>query len=164
MNKIIIDGYNLIRRVPELAKYIEVSLERARDELLRLLKSYTMSKQVEIIVAFDGQQPPLGIDAPYDTRRLKVRFSRQPFKADPMIKNMIASAAKPKSVAVVTDDGDIRRFAVSKRASVISSPDFFHLLIKRSERKAADQSRDHNMSEDELAEWLKLFEEGGTSE
>ncbi|MFQ5648686.1 MAG: NYN domain-containing protein [bacterium] len=159
VNKIIIDGYNLIHRVPELAKSLETSLEHARDGLVRRLRSYALRKQVEITVVFDGTAPPLGIDEPQAGRRLKIVFSRSPTKADPVIQNLIQNAPNRKCLTIVSDDAEIVRFARTRQASVLSTRAFFDRLRRRSQQHDLQQKFDGGLTEEELAEWLKLFGE-----
>ena len=52
--RIIIDGYNLIRRVPELREIDRADLEEARESLLRELSAYRSGKGHRITVVFDG--------------------------------------------------------------------------------------------------------------
>lgn len=164
MNKIIIDGYNLIHRVPELAKILEVSLEQARDELIRLIKRYLLSKQVEIIVVFDGNHSQIGIENAHQTRKLKIVFSKYPFKADPMIKNLIGNESNKKSLTIVTDDSDIIQFAKANKTRVSASADFHNLLVKRFQSPEIYNKYDRELSDEELTEWLKLFGENESRE
>lgn len=159
MNKIIIDGYNLIHAVPDLAAEMAASLEQAREQLLRLLKSYCLSKRVQITVVFDGTLPPLGIDPPQPGKNLKVVFSRAPFKADPLIKKMVRDESKKKSLTVVSNDSDIRKYALGQLAKVLSTDEFYARLTKRSAKLRVEQKFDGEMSESELAEWKRLFGE-----
>lgn len=161
MNKIIIDGYNLIHAIPELAAAIETSLEHARNLLLERLKSYTIRKSVSVIVVFDGTHPPMGIDEPAFSRNLTVKFSRTPFKADPMIMNLVRHEKNKKSLIVVSDDHEIIDFACQNHASVLGSGAFFKRLAtpSRSRVKTVEQKFTSEMSEEELAEWMRLFGE-----
>ena len=161
MNKIIVDGYNLIHAIPELAEAIETSLEHARNLLLARLKSYTIRKSVAVIVVFDGTQPPLGVDEPVSTRNLIVKFSRTPFKADPLIMNLVRQEPNRKSLTVVSDDREIGDFARQNNAGVLSSQAFFERITRRSEAgsRHVEQKFNSEMSDEELAEWMRLFGE-----
>lgn len=52
--RIVIDGYNLIRQVPELADLDRMDLEVGRDHLIRELSGYRAGKGHRITVVFDG--------------------------------------------------------------------------------------------------------------
>lgn len=160
MNKIIIDGYNVIFRTPELRKLAKQNLEEARDEFIRLVKNYVSVKQVFVTIIFDGTEPPLGVDDERYGKRLLVTFSRNPFKADPLIKENIRKSSNPKAITLVTDDLDIVRFAKNKHTRVMTTTEFFQLLHKRHQDIAQDYSKEPELTEDELAEWLRLFDAG----
>ena len=159
MNQYIIDGYNLIHSIPVLAKYLEESLEAAREELLRYVKNYLASKSVEIIVVFDGSEPPIEVDPPHPGKELKIHFSRSPFKADPMIKNLIRSEGNKQSLTLVSDDSELVRFAKMNHAKVSSTKVFFETLEKPFKCQDIYKKYDRDLSQDELDEWLKLFGE-----
>ncbi len=160
MNKIIIDGYNVIFCTPELRKLAKQNLEQARNEFIRLVKNYVTIKQVFVTIVFDGTQPPFGVDNAHYGKRLFVKFSRNPFKADPLIKENIRSSSNPKAITLVTDDLDIVRFAKNKHARVMTTAEFYQLLHKRHQDNRQSHSEEPKLTEDELAEWLRLFGAG----
>ncbi len=160
MNKIIIDGYNFIHAIPELAAHLQESLERAREALLSLLKTYCYRREVKVVVVFDGTFPPFGVDPPHPSGSLQVRFSRSPFKADPMIKTLIEKEKAGKRLTIVTNDMDIVRFATANYAKTSSCEAFFEIVKKRTDvAEQNDKKYDRDLSEEELADWLRLFGE-----
>ncbi len=159
MNKIIIDGYNMIHRVPELCQFLSESLERSREELIRQLKSYLLTKKVEATLIFDGNHPPIGIDPIRQSRSLKIIFSRYPFKADPLIKELIKKEQHQKSLIIVTDDSDIIQFAKTHQTKVLSTVEFYNRMMKRFQNHDIYHKFDKDLSEEELAEWLRIFGE-----
>lgn len=158
MNKIIVDGYNVIHRIPELRHFLDVSLERAREELLRLLKSYLLNKKLKITVVFDGQHP-MGREQELSTPKLRVVFSNHPFKADPYIKRLVAKEKNKKALAMVSDDSDLVQFAGAFQVKVMSTSAFYELLSKRAKTNDIHNKFDHELSEEELSEWLEIFGE-----
>src|SRR2546427_11493158 len=75
----LIDGYNVIRRDPELRAREAESLEAGRRALLHLLARAHRGPRDEFTVVFDGARgsggaPPAG--------RIRVIFSRPPLTAD----------------------------------------------------------------------------------
>jgi predicted RNA-binding protein with PIN domain len=159
MNKIIIDGYNVIHRVPELRQFLETSLEDARDALLQRLKSYLLNKEIEIIVVFDGSEAPPGLPPIEHHRRLKVIFSRRPFKADPVIISLISGTPKAQSLIIISDDGEIKHAAKSAGAAAISTNDFYSRLTKRFMSEESTSVPGRELTSEELQEWLKIFGE-----
>lgn len=159
MNLIIVDGYNLIHGVPKLRRFLEHSLERARNELLDLLASYLTVRKVKIIVVFDGQAAQ-GEAPTLRKRNLHVMFSESAGRADAAIKRLLARQSNPKSASVVSDDSDLIRFARANQAGVLSSKEFYALLTKRRrnvKKNGIYDKFDGEMSEEELAEWMELF-------
>ena len=159
MNKIIIDGYNMIHRVPELRAHLEKSLECGRDELIRLLKTYLLNKKIQITVVFDGTEAPPGLSSVQDYRSLKVVFSRYPFKADPLIISLIAREKAKRSLIVVSDDSEITQNPQSNQTLVLSTHAFYHRLISRQQACDIENKFDRELSQEELNEWLKIFGE-----
>jgi hypothetical protein len=83
--RILIDGYNLIRRVPDLKRLERTDMEKARDALVRELSVYRMGKKHRICVVFDGAEAiHLGSGAE-KVRGISVRFSPRGSSADQVI-------------------------------------------------------------------------------
>jgi predicted RNA-binding protein with PIN domain len=158
VNKVVIDGYNLIHSVPELRRELEISLEKGREALMKKLQSYLASRQVRITVVFDGSEPPPGVDPSFYGASLSVRFSRNPFKADPLIKEIIRSSDSKRSVTLVSKDADIVQYARSRKVNVLE-PEAFYNRLEKEYRTSDNESDTRDMSDDELADWLKLFGE-----
>lgn len=157
MNKIIIDGYNMIHRVPDLCKFLDESLEKARNELILQLKSYLMRSKVEITLVFDGNQPVFGSDASNSHKYLRIIFSKYPFKADPLIKDLIKREQKKKSLILVSDDADIIQHAKSHGSKVLSPVAFYQRIEGRFHGKELNNKFDQEMTEEELSKWLEIF-------
>jgi len=158
MNVIIVDGYNIIHGIPGLRRYLDVSLERARDELIALVKAYQLNKKVNVTLVFDGQ--PSQLSATESRGRFKVMFSKSPGTADEVIERIVRRHAHPRSTTVVTDDAELARFVRSYQAQVWSTDEFYTMLTKR--RRCAKKNGiydkfENEMTEEELAEWMQLF-------
>ena len=156
MNKIIIDGYNMIHLVPELRQFLDESLERARDELIRKLKSYLLNKKIFIAVVFDGNHPA-GVPVNERNRNLEIKFSSYPFKADPLIKKLIQKEKNKGALTIVTHDSDLVTFANAEHAIAISPEEFWERLNKRQQQNGIFDKFDRELSDDELAEWKEIF-------
>ena len=157
MNKIVIDGYNMIHGVPQLRRFLEVSLERSRDELIRLLKSYLSNKRVEVSVVFDGDLTPAGVEPFEQNRSLRVVFSQYPIKADQIILDLISKEKHKKGMIIVSDDSEILQHARSHETLVLSTRAFYDRLVRRFQSDEISSNRDKELSQEELAEWLAIF-------
>lgn len=147
----------MIHRVPTLCRFLDVSLERAREELILHLKSYLIHHKVHVILVFDGAHPSIGLESRNPNSSFKVLFSKFPFKADPVIKDLITKEEKKRSLTIVTDDADIIRYAQAQNAKFLSPVNFYARLEKRSVRKELNNKYDQDLSEEELSEWLQIF-------
>lgn len=157
MNKIIIDGYNMIHRVPELRQYLNESLEKARDELILLLKSYLVRSEAVITLVFDGNLPPFDFGASSPHKYLTIKFSKFPLKADSLIKDLIKKEENKKSLTVVSEDSDIIQYAKSQRVKVLTPVAFYQRIEKRFAGKELNNKFDVEMTEEELSQWLEIF-------
>ena len=158
--RIVVDGYNLIHAMPELARLVANDLERARDALAWKLAVYRSGRGVRVTVVFDGcdaatqqTRPPGGVE---------VVFSRAPQNADAKIKTMLALEKSPRSWTVVTSDNSIVRYARDYGAKTIPSAEFAAKLgstiPKLGPNRPAPQ--DTPMTPSEVSEWEEYFRKG----
>jgi predicted RNA-binding protein with PIN domain len=156
----VVDGYNLIHAMPELARLVGNDLERARDGLVAKLAVYRSGRSVRVTVVFDGRgtagqqtRPPGGIE---------VVFSRAPQTADTKIKNMISLEKSPRSWTVVTSDNCIVRYARDYGAKTIPSAEFAAKLGPAIPKLGPNRpaAQDTPMSRAEVAEWEEFFRKG----
>jgi len=158
--RIVIDGYNLIYAMPELARLVNSDLELARDGLVSKLAVYRSGRGVRVTVVFDGQsmavqqgRPPGGIE---------VVFSRAPQNADAKIKNMLALEKSPKSWTIVTSDNSIVLYARDYGAKTIPSAEFAAKLGPGVPKLGPNRppAQDAPMSAAEVSEWEEYFRQG----
>ena len=158
--RIVVDGYNLIYAMPELARLVNSDLERARDGLVAKLAVYRSGRNVRVTVVFDGRsavaqqtRPPGGIE---------VVFSRAPQNADTKIKNMLALEKSPKSWTVVTSDHSIVLYARDYGAKTIPSAEFAAKLGNTIPNLGPNRPapRDMPMTPAEVSEWEEYFRKG----
>jgi predicted RNA-binding protein with PIN domain len=151
----LIDGYNLLHQFPELRKKMEYDLENARNSLLARLSGFALSKGVLLSVVFDGAGEP--DPASSGGRSVRVRFSRPPEKADPLIKKMIAERKRDEELILVSSDRDIGDYARLCGVKVESSQSFAQLMERQPESPSDAHRTDRTMSEREMQEWMNLF-------
>lgn len=158
--RIVVDGYNLIHAMPELARLVGTDLERARDALVAKLAVYRSQRNIRVTVVFDGRgsagqqtRPPGGVE---------VIFSRAPQNADAKIKNLISLEKSPKSWTVVTSDNSIVIFARDFGAKTIPSAEFAAKLGSTIPKLGPNRpvQKDAPMSSVEVAEWEEYFRRG----
>jgi|APSaa5957512535_1039671.scaffolds.fasta_scaffold149286_1 uncharacterized protein len=123
---LIIDGYNLIRQVHDLARYERESMERAREVLIEKLALYRKIKRHKVTVVFDGVLNMSESPSTYKQAGVAVCFSSDVEKADDVIKRMVNQ--QTQAVTVVTSDRDILNHAEKQGAATIYSPQFYERL------------------------------------
>ena len=148
---ILIDGHNLIGRMPAL------SLADPDDErrLLALLLSYRARTRKAVTVVFD----PGGAFALPETQRhggVEVVFASHGSSADQVIVRRVRRSRDPAGITVVTSDRELAGEAASYGARVKSAEVFAAEL----NALARDRSEGDNspLSAAELEAWLALFQ------
>jgi predicted RNA-binding protein with PIN domain len=124
---IIIDGYNLIRRSPELAGLDRQDLQSGRDALVDLLAAYKKLKPHKITVVFDGTAEPSLYGSRDRARGIAIRFSHGGESADDVIRRM-ARREKAKAL-VVSSDREIMTAAEAAGATVMDSAAFEDKMV-----------------------------------
>ena len=119
--RIIIDGYNLIRRIPELRTLEREGLEEGRGGLVRELSTYRAGKGHKITVVFDGAEAIHLGGGSEKMAGIAIRYSARGQSADTVIREMCRAG---QADVVVTADREIMDAA--RRAGVTPvGPDLF---------------------------------------
>ena len=152
---ILIDGHNLVGRLPAL------SLEDPDDEekLVRLLQSYQARTGKAMTVVFDAGEP----SARRGTRsvgKIKVVFASYRSSADKVIVHQVGKAHHPPDWLVVTSDRELASRVTGLGARVKSSDEF--ALELDSPPGEAPTWKDQAPPPEEVDWWLEVF--GGGSE
>lgn len=158
---IIIDGFNLIYKFPNLESMMyENRLDLARKGLLEILDEFNRIKTEEIKVIFDGKKNPSDDRTRDHFRNIDIYFSLN-YSADYIIKELVRKSINPKMITVVTSDRDISVFVKRFRAKVIKSEAFAATIIKEIEdsRLSAVREKDDDpvLSQEEIDYWEERF-------
>ena len=119
---IIIDGYNLIRQSPELARLDRQDLQLGRDALVDMLAAYKKLKPHKITVVFDGTAGPSLYGSRDRAKGIAILYSHGGESADDVIRRM-AHREKAKAL-VVSSDREVMTAAESAGATVMGSAAF----------------------------------------
>jgi len=125
---LIIDGYNLIRRVPVLARAESLSLETGRSRLFECLARYRSRTGHRILVVFDGApggEAWRGVEARYHT------------PAD----DLIVARAGPGAL-VVTSDREVASRAQARGALICTSEEFGRRLFMPQGASSCDEDNE----------------------
>ena len=126
--RLLIDGYNVIRRDPDLRAHEAESLQAGRTALLRLVADAARAGGDRFTVVFDGALAagPAGAGG-----QVEVTFSRPPEKADDVLVRLARQLGA--GAAVVTSDRAVRDAAGRAGCAVISAEQFLDALSGESE-------------------------------
>ena len=120
---VIIDGYNLIRRLPDLRQYERESLEAGRAALVQMLAAYRRARgQHRITVVFDGGSNPAGHAGAGRVAGIDVRFSPPGQTADAVIRRLAQEGRA--GALVVSSDREVARAAAASGAAAASCEEF----------------------------------------
>jgi predicted RNA-binding protein with PIN domain len=151
---IVVDGYNLILRSPELKPGPGRTLREAREKLVNLLSWAIGTGESTFLVVFDGAE-----GAPHDLGggRVEVRFSRPPEKADDVIRKLVEEQIdRVERLTVVTSDLEVARHARAMGAD-ISLADLFMGSMLSPRAGSETPEKPATLSRKELEQWAELF-------
>lgn len=169
MQRIIVDGYNLMHARPDLRPRGAGGLEAARRHLVERLRAYVVRRAVRVTVVFDGAGHLADTERTVPGK-LQVVYSAAGQSADDVIVEALRMSSNPREYIVVTSDmADIGRAAREMGARVVPSREF----LERLERPAPPGPSEGKTSGGEDADvdyWLERFRgredtpEGGDEE
>jgi predicted RNA-binding protein with PIN domain len=149
---ILIDGHNLIGRLPT------ISLQDPDDEekLVRLLRSYRARTGKALSVVFDPG-PTFSLPQTQRGGGVEVVFAAHGSSADAVIARRVRRSRNPQEWRVVTSDAELAATVAGLGARVQASEEFAAELaaVQDTESERADVS----LSPDEVEAWLSLFQD-----
>jgi predicted RNA-binding protein with PIN domain len=158
---LLIDGFNLIYKFPELEeKMLRGMLEEARAGLLDRLKEFQRIKKSQIRVVFDGKKRPSHNTRSERVGTIDVYYSMD-YSADYLIKEFIKKDPNPKMSTVVTSDKDILFYVNRFKVKTMTSEKFADFVTRTIEEHAVEtlpeKEENPRLSDDELTFWERLF-------
>jgi len=116
---LLIDGYNVIHRIPELKQGLSVSLENSRQKLALMISGWKHGHPgTECVIVFDGEHQISG-GPNQRLAGIPCRFTRTSHGADAEIIRIVREHRGDKSeIAVVSDDNSIRNSCRAHGAAV----------------------------------------------
>ena len=163
---IIIDGYNVILRSPQLKPGDNRTLQESREKLVNLLAWTVGGDTARFIIVFDGA---MQAGPPEKSGRVEVRFSSPPRKADDDIRDLVEDTVeRGMRVTVVTADLEVARHARVMGAD-ISLSDLFLASVFGSRTAKGDTSdavseKPAALSKKEVEEWAAVFKKRAKGE
>jgi len=156
---IIVDGYNVILRSPQLKPGSDRTLRESREKLVNLLSWALGSGDAKFVVVFDGAEL-MGRDE--REGRVEVRYSRPPAKADDLIRALVEERLpKVERLTVVTSDLEVARHARAMGATVALADLFLASTIGAAAGETPEPpEKPATLSKREIEEWAELFKRG----
>lgn len=119
---LLVDGYNVIHKIPELKAALAGGLESARQKLALLVSAWRFGHpQTDCAIIFDGDHQFSGGRAS-SLSGIRCLFSRTAHNADAEIIRFVREYHGPKSdIVVVSDDNSVRNSCRAHGAAVEST-------------------------------------------
>jgi uncharacterized protein len=133
----LVDGYNVIRRDPDLAQHEARGLEDGRVALLRVIAGAARASGDPFTVVFDGARRSGGAAA---GGQVQVMFSRPPETADDVLRRLVGELRS--GAVVVSSDRAVRDAAERAGAAAVTAEQFIDAL-------AADDAADTDEKDDD---------------
>lgn len=137
MRYVIVDGYNVIRADPRLQSLERVSLEHARDVLVRTLASSPRLVNDRVVVVFDGAGGTRSHIHTQARGRLLTVYSARGQAADDVIVTQARELAGKGRVVVVTNDVEVRENCRAAGAEVSGAENLLDQMPGRARPTAA---------------------------
>ncbi len=146
IKRYLIDGNNLIWKIPRLAKLQKADKQAAREHLIPLLDRKFARSGTTVTVYFDGFQ-----DGELRSSKVKIKYSNDR-SADGLIIEEIERSKNPRTLCVVSSDHEIQNLAKVCGAKIIKSEEFFN---DKSNEQIEDEKPKGKISD--VEEWMRLF-------
>jgi len=137
----IIDGYNVIHKVPEFQAQMRKSLEAGRDALIRYCGQWREKRKdfAGVHVVFDGDSLVEGPDNRM-IRGVQVTFTRTKEDADDRIRKLVEYIPLNQECFVVSDDSELAAGVRVRRGKVMSVSEFRGALGKPGRSSRNDEA------------------------
>jgi uncharacterized protein len=157
MQKLLIDGHNLIGQTPGL------SLADPNDEqkLIVVLRRYAARKNARIVVVFDSGNPG-GKSKELSGGNVTAIFAGSHTIADRVLMERIRELKNSGDWIVISSDREVQQAAQQRKMNVWSSADFAKKIGPPPQRDAAAEpptAKDSGLTKAEVDEWLRLFKQ-----
>src|SRR5205085_10156247 len=131
MDRLIVDGYNVVHAWPELKELMRLSLEAARDRLIERLATYAQVRSADVTVVFDAHRTSASSNSRQEIGGVHVVFTRKGHSADHAIERLAYSlAGDGNPITVATSDRFQRDLVRGMGGAVISALEMERQVIE----------------------------------
>ena len=154
---ILVDGHNLIAKIPGLA----LSMVDDEVRLIKVLQDYCRRTRKQVEIYFDKAPPGQARSQKFGS--VTAYFVREGITADEAIQRRLDRLRRSApNWTVVSSDRQVQAAARAAHARVISSEDFAARISQAGAEPSSGAGRGEvEMSKEELEEWLRLFGDEG---
>ncbi len=135
---LIVDGYNVLHQVDDLAELLRTDLMAARHRLVRMIGNTAHRLAPQTTIVFDGREA--GNDDALTSPHLEVFFSPGNLSADTIIERLVSRFDRPEKILVVTSDHAEHATVSSAGAQVMSSQEFINQCDQDARRSTAKRT------------------------
>jgi predicted RNA-binding protein with PIN domain len=121
VDRLIVDGYNIIFAWPELAVLKDVKLEDARDLLISMLADYAAMTRQDVTVVFDSHRRRDAEASEQVIAGVRVIYSGRKVSADHVIERLLYETGRHDEVTVATSDALQRDMALGRQIKTVSA-------------------------------------------
>jgi predicted RNA-binding protein with PIN domain len=122
MERVIVDGYNVIHAWPQLKRLLsDASLEAARDRLIERLSVFGMVAGADVTVVFDAHHSTARTNSQEDVEGVHVLFTRKGHSADHAIERIAYGASQAGDVITVATSDRFQRDLVRGMGGAVIS-------------------------------------------
>ena len=140
MQRLIVDGYNVLHAHPRYEILADRDLDSARAKLVEDVASFAVGR-FRATVVFDAAANAASTGEPHHVANVAVVFSPAGMDADSVIESLAYRAReRGESAVVVTSDGETQRLVAALGSARMSSPEFIAELDASAEDLTAHSS------------------------
>jgi uncharacterized protein len=122
LDRVIVDGYNVIHAWVPLKRLLDVSLEAAREKLVERLAVYSLVTGSDVTVVFDAHHSAARTNSEELVEGVRVVFTRKGHSADHVIERIAyAAGAAGDAITVATSDRTQRDLVRGMGGAVIDA-------------------------------------------
>lgn len=158
MLKILVDGYNVMHKMPSMAPLLKNNLEGARETFVETARDCLLHgrQDVRLVVVFDGKNDPSHFSGfTREHGKIKVLFSRPPKTADTLLVQLMDEEQNARRLLVVSSDRDVMYSAKCRGIQTQSSEQFVEKL-RAKQRPGAKETPP--ITKGELEYWMNVFQ------
>jgi predicted RNA-binding protein with PIN domain len=121
VERLIVDGYNIIFAWSDLASLKDVNLQDAREMLIATLADYAAMTRQRVTVVFDSHRRPDADASEQTISGVEVVYSGRKTSADHVIERLLFEARASDEVTVATSDALQRDLALGRKIKTVSA-------------------------------------------